>query len=113
MVKWLVCQALVGLLSFGSVVQACTPAGPDPIEPSDLSGYVLDWADEFDVPGAPDPKKWAFEEGFIRNQEIQWYQRENAWCEGGCLIVEARTEHKENPNYVAGSTNWKTARHCL
>jgi beta-glucanase (GH16 family) len=46
----------------------------------------------------------------VRNEELQWYQPENARCEKGLLIVEARRERKKNPNFQAGSTNWKTNR---
>ena len=82
-------------------------------KPSNYSDYKLDWADEFDVDGKPDPRKWGFEEGFVRNKEVQWYQRENAYCKDGCLVLEARVEHKRNPNYVEGSSNWKTSREYI
>src|SRR5579871_6485391 len=29
--------------------------------------WKLVWSDEFDRPGLPDPSKWNFEQGFIRN----------------------------------------------
>jgi len=38
------------------------------------------------------------------------YQAANAWCENGMLIVEARRERRANPDYEAGSPNWKRAR---
>ena len=31
--------------------------------------------------------------GFIRNQELQWYQSENAECKTGLLIIEAAVRH--------------------
>ena len=58
--------------------------------------WKLVWADEFNVPGAPDPKKWIYEEGFVRNNEAQYYtknRRENARVEGGKLIIEARKDN--------------------
>jgi beta-glucanase (GH16 family) len=73
-------------------------------------GYKLVWADEFNKNGAHDPANWRFEKGFVRNQELQWYQPENAWCENGLLIIEARRESKPNPGFVAGSTDWKKSR---
>ena len=45
--------------------------------------YRLVWADEFDLDGKPDPKNWAYENGFVRNNELQWYQRDNAVCKDG------------------------------
>src|SRR6516162_11877794 len=51
--------------------------------------YQLVWADEFDKDGAPDPASWTFEHGFVRNQELQWYQPQNAHVERGMLVIEA------------------------
>ncbi len=73
-------------------------------------GYRLVWSDEFNVDGAPNPANWRFEQGFQRNEEAQWYQPDNARVLGGVLIIEARRERKANPNYQAGSSDWKTSR---
>jgi beta-glucanase (GH16 family) len=73
-------------------------------------GYKLVWADEFDTDGPPDPKNWIFEEGFVRNQEAQWYQPQNARIEKGILIIEGRRETRPNPRYKADSSDWKTNR---
>lgn len=70
--------------------------------------YRLIWADEFNQNGSPDTSKWRFEQGFIRNNEAQWYQAENAVCRDGYLVITGRKEQKPNPNYIAGSNNWKT-----
>jgi len=69
--------------------------------------YKLIWSDEFNKDGAVDTGKWRFEKGFVRNQEFQWYQQDNAWCEKGLLIIEVRREQKPNPNYQAGSDDWR------
>jgi beta-glucanase (GH16 family) len=64
--------------------------------------WKLVWSDEFDKPGPPDPQKWGFETGFIRNNEAQYYTRgraENARVEDGMLIIEARKEEFKNPDY--------------
>ena len=61
--------------------------------------YKLVWADEFDKDGRPDPKKWTYETGFVRNRELQWYQPDNAFCRDGMLIIEGRRESKVNPSY--------------
>jgi beta-glucanase (GH16 family) len=73
-------------------------------------GYKLVWSDEFDVDGAPNPKNWNYEKGFARNEELQWYQADNATVKGGLLVIEARKERVTNPNYKAGSSDWKTSR---
>lgn len=66
------------------------------------AGWQLVWSDEFNTDGAPDPANWGFEHGFVRNNELQWYQPENATCKGGILTIEARREHKPNPTYRPG-----------
>src|SRR5215207_4815855 len=66
--------------------------------------YELVWADEFNKDGPLDSKDWAFEQGFLRNQELQWYQPDNAVCKDGLLIIEARREIKPNPQFVDPTT---------
>ena len=72
--------------------------------------YKLVWADEFDKDGPPDPCNWTYERGFVRNQELQWYQPDNARCENGLLIIEGRRERKPNPRYNPESNDWKVNR---
>ncbi|MEO5996553.1 MAG: glycoside hydrolase family 16 protein [Chitinophagaceae bacterium] len=76
----------------------------------EAAGYKLVWSDEFNKKGAPDTTKWRYEKGFARNEELQWYQQENAICDKGNLIIEARRESKPNPGYVAGSQDWRKKR---
>jgi beta-glucanase (GH16 family) len=73
-------------------------------------GYELVWSDEFDAEGPPDPASWSFENGFVRNEEAQWYQADNAVQRSGFLIIEGRRERVPNPGYRAGSGDWKTNR---
>nr|WP_294781069.1 glycoside hydrolase family 16 protein [uncultured Flavobacterium sp.] len=63
--------------------------------------YKLVWSDEFTKNGIPDEKNWNYETGFVRNEENQWYQKENAICKDGFLIIEARNENKVNPDFVS------------
>lgn len=70
--------------------------------------YRLIWSDEFNQNGMPDTSKWRFEQGFVRNNEAQWYQTENAVCRDGYLVITGKKENKPNPNFVAGSHSWKT-----
>lgn len=72
--------------------------------------YNLVWSDEFEIDGTLDPSKWTFENGFVRNEELQWYQSQNAFCENGLLIIEGKREVLPNPNYDPKSENWKTQR---
>lgn len=72
--------------------------------------WKLVWADDFLVNGVPDPINWTFEQGFVRNKELQWYQPQNAYCHNGKLIIEGRREKVRNPQYVMKSDNWKQSR---
>jgi beta-glucanase (GH16 family) len=75
--------------------------------------WNLVWSDEFNTNGPPDPANWNYEHGFVRNNELQWYQPENAFCTNGLLIIEARREHKPNPDYSTNSSNWRTSREWI
>lgn len=70
-------------------------------------GWELVWSDEFDYDGAPDPKWWTFEEGFVRNNEAQFYQADNATCKDGILTIEGRREQVKNPRYNPDSKSWR------
>lgn len=70
----------------------------------------LVWHDEFDVDGPPNPAFWSSENGFVRNNEVQWYQPQNSYCHGGLLIIEAREEHKPNPGYNPNGGHWRDRR---
>jgi beta-glucanase (GH16 family) len=96
------------LASIPIVVAAQATAPPVPAAPP--SDYTLVWADEFDVDGTPDAKKWAYENGFVRNEELQWYQPQNARVAKGLLVIEGRRERKPNPLYKAGATDWRGSR---
>ncbi len=60
------------------------------------SGYTkLVWQDEFDIPGLPDPAKWKYDTGYIRNHELQYYtykRPDNAVVAGGMLDIIARND---------------------
>ena len=62
--------------------------------PLSAKDWKLVWSDEFNYQGLPDPAKWGFETGFIRNHESQYYTQarpENARVESGHL-TEAEME---------------------
>ena len=83
------CLFLIGLFLGGAV---------------SADSWKLVWSDEFDQDGAPDPAKWTYEEGFVRNRELQFYTKgrtENARVQNGNLILEARHEEFPNPRYQA------------
>jgi len=70
--------------------------------------WRLVWHDEFDGTGAPDSTKWQSEYGFVRNEEAQWYQPENAYLLGGVLVLEGRCDSVPNPHYRADApADWR------
>lgn len=80
------------------------------VEKADYTGWELVWGDEFNYTGTPDPKKWNYETGFVRNKEAQWYQAQNATCKDGCLIITGKKQTVENPNYEKDSPSWQKNR---
>lgn len=93
-----------------AIGSAADPLFPDTDPPPTRPGMTLFWNDEFAVDGRPDPRFWSSESGFARNEELQWYQSQNATCKGGVLLIEGRKERVRNPNYSSGSSSWKTNR---
>jgi beta-glucanase (GH16 family) len=80
-------------------VAATQPFDTRAAGPGVPAGYVLAWADEFDVDGLPDPTRWAYDTfrnpvGWFNN-ELQYYARdraENAVVRDGRLVITARRE---------------------
>ncbi|WP_256011043.1 glycoside hydrolase family 16 protein [Desertivirga xinjiangensis] len=60
------------------------------------AGYTkLVFYDEFDGKGLPDASKWSFEEGYLRNGELQYYtkeRKENCYQKDGKLYIAARND---------------------
>lgn len=98
-------RILTLLLGLHAVAGAAEEIQP-PRDPS----WQLVWAEEFNVDGPLDPKNWEFEKGFKRNHELQWYQPQNAVCQDGLLVIEAKREKVENPGFKPGSNKWKEKR---
>lgn len=76
--------------------------------------WELVWSDEFDYAGLPDSTRWDYEQGFVRNEELQFYTRarlENARVEEGRLVIEGRQEAWPNPAFSpeADSADWQRA----
>ena len=83
---------------------------PVPVDNAAVGDWKLVWSDEFNANGPPNPANWNFERGFVRNEELQWYQPENAVCTNGLLVIEARREPKPNPLFITNSESWKNRR---
>jgi beta-glucanase (GH16 family) len=88
---------LVLAIIAGSMTVAAGPATNRDNRP----GWKLVWADEFDHPGAPDPAKWSYETGYVRNDEAQYYttnRLDNVRVEDGHLVIEARADNLALPS---------------
>ncbi len=94
-------------LFFSSLSGICIAQKPLILEQSD---YVIIWQDEFDTDGKVDSSKWSFEKGFVRNQELQWYQPENAKVKDGLLLISGKRDAVANPNFQSGHQDWKKSR---
>jgi len=92
----------------GTVNVSAQKADPESIYTKE--GYKLVWADEFNNKGKPDATSWTHEQGFVRNEEAQWYQGDNAWCENGLLVIEGRKETRPNPGFKKESGDWRINR---
>ena len=82
----------------------------DPAEPKAYTGWNLVWSDEFNYSGAPDPACWSYEYGFVRNNEHQWYQPQNAAVGGGVLTIQGRVERVYNTSYDKDNRSWQRNR---
>jgi beta-glucanase (GH16 family) len=101
---------IIAYFSVNLLAQKSDMFKPDLSKPSKVKGMKLVWHDEFNINGKPDPSNWIYENGFVRNQELQWYQPENVNCINGLLIIEGRKERVSNPNFVHGSVDWNRGR---
>lgn len=90
--------------------QHSNPFKPDANSPAVIAGYKLKWNDEFNKDGKPDSTFWKYENGFVRNKELQWYSADNANCKKGVLLIEGKREKVKNERYVAGSSEWRLNR---
>jgi beta-glucanase (GH16 family) len=84
---------------------ACAPHPED---------WELVWSDEFDKEGLPDPSRWSYEEGFVRNRELQYYtvgRTENARVENGHLIITARREQWPNARHQSDAPERQWQQH--
>lgn len=68
--------------------------------------WNLVWDEEFNYRGLPDPKKWGYEVGYIRNGEAQYYtdkRAENAFVADGHLTLTGLQDNSEGHKVTSGS----------
>jgi beta-glucanase (GH16 family) len=102
--------ALLALGSGCAATRTTTSSAGAAVERTPPAGYTLVWADEFNRGGEPDPGNWTYERGFVRNNEQQFYQPQNATVRDGLLVIEARRESIANPLHDPASRDWRRAR---
>lgn len=84
--------------------------GGNTCNPENTTSYELVWSDEFDYEGSPNPEYWTSEHGYLRNEEDQWYQKENVKCQDGMLHIEARQDCFANPMFRDPASYWAESR---
>ena len=89
----------------GGVAPEPTTAPSAAPTPGPASYGPLVFSDEFDYQGPPDPAKWDYEIGAIRNNEAQSYTQrlENARVGNGVLLIEGRKEAWSGKDYTSAS----------
>ena len=97
-------------MMFSTALWGCNSMKKSGLETPGLKGYKLVWAEEFEIDGAPDEEVWSHETGFQRNNEMQWYQPDNATVSGGLLVIEGRREKVKNVSFDANSKDWRKSR---
>jgi beta-glucanase (GH16 family) len=98
-------QVLLTLAACGGRGPAAMPPAPSPPAAAPAPGaWTLVFADEFDLPGSPDPARWTYDLGYIANDEAQYYtsRSENVRIEEGVLVIEARRERWAGYDYTSG-----------
>jgi beta-glucanase (GH16 family) len=101
---------VTALMSNSVPAQQINPFTNDILPPESIAGYTLVWNDEFNKDGKPGEADWTYEEGFVRNEELQWYQPQNARYTNGSLVIEGRRQQVKNTRYKAGSADWRSNR---
>ncbi len=97
-----------------------TPAANPDVDASvasvPLPGWTLVWSDEFNTPGLPNSRKWAYDTERNRagwyNNELQYYANarlENSRVENGSLFITARNERLITASDY-GNQNYTSAR---
>ena len=103
-----IASSLICLTIYGSVYSQSEPnSSPPTTKPLAPEGYTLVWHDEFENEGKPNSSNWSYEYGFVRNNESQWYQQDNAIVKDGLLVIEGRRETVKNSSYDATSMDWR------
>lgn len=89
--------------------QAIDPYQADTSTPRNIEGMKLTWNDEFNT-ATLNTNNWVYEKGFVRNEELQWYQQSNVTLSGGLLVMTAKRDTVANSTYVPANSDWRYNR---
>ena len=101
---------LFTFIIIGTFAHAANPFSSDSSIPPQIDGMKLVFSEEFNYVGKPDSTIWGYETGFKRNNELQWYQSDNANCSEGRLLIEGKKANFPNSNFSTESTDWRKKR---
>lgn len=99
----LLCPLVIGLVAC-STGESKESSQTDNLE---KPGYELVWQEEFENEGKPNDAFWSYENGLVRNQELQYYQKDNANVSNGLLTIEGRREEVKNERFEEDSDDWR------
>lgn len=100
---------LIWLFAIQVSSQEIDPYQADTSTPRTIEGMKLVWNDEFD--GATlNTTHWTYETGFVRNEELQYYQAANVKLNNGLLVMTGKRDTVPNSKYNAASTDWRYSR---
>ncbi|MCU0455707.1 MAG: glycoside hydrolase family 16 protein [Bacteroidales bacterium] len=109
---WVFLISLILISCDSFMAQVPDPYKPDFSPPGQIPGMNLVWNDEFNIEGVPDTTSWRYEIGFVRNQELQYYQKDNAKITGGRLLIEGRRERVRNLRYNPERNDWRSVEYA-
>jgi beta-glucanase (GH16 family) len=81
-----------------------------------MKKYVLQWSDEFDQDGLPNPQKWSYDLGSRKwgNGEIQYYTEGlNSTIKNSVLNIEGRIENYEDSPYTSARLTTYEKKHFM
>jgi len=93
---------LIGLSAICSSCKDANAKNGNTANPPTPTSYQLVWSDEFNR-SAIDTTNWNFEIGGNGwgNHEQEYYQRENASIENGCLVITGKKEGEGGKHYTS------------
>lgn len=86
---------ILSFLSLICLVNSTSIAQNAPYKGGSGQFKKLVWSDEFNYNGLPDGRKWNYEKGYVRNNELQYYtvqRKENAVAQNGYLTITAKND---------------------